>query len=186
MDENHPTTETIRAARAGDPGAWRRLVDTTGGEARAIARRMLHDATEADDMVQEIFLRLHRHFHRYDDTRPFRPWFRRLAVNHVLNRLRSRKKMASLDAFAEASGSPGPDPRASNPAEEFDAAERCRRVRAAIADLPEDYRVVVTLRYLGGSSVRDVAETLGIPEGTAKIRLHRARARLEEKLGDLL
>jgi RNA polymerase sigma-70 factor (ECF subfamily) len=186
MAKHDPTPGTIAAALEGDPSAWRTLVESTGGYLLGLARRMVRDPVEAEDVVQDIYMRIGRHLGRYDPSRPFTPWVRRLAVNHVLNHLRSRKRMASLDARAEATGAEPTDPRVPSPPEGASAAERRDAVRAAIAGLPEDYRAAVTLRYLGGRSVREVAELLDIPEGTAKIRLFRARALLKDVLEDWL
>jgi RNA polymerase sigma-70 factor (ECF subfamily) len=186
MADSDPTPATIAAALAGDPGAWRTLVESTGGYLLSLARRMVRDAAEAEDVVQDIYLRIQRHLGRYDPSRPFWPWLKRLAVNHVLNHLRSRRKAWSLDARRESTGEEPIDRRSASPPAEAAAAERRAAVRDAVAELPEDYRAVVTLRYLGGRSVREVADLLDIPEGTAKIRLYRARAKLEKHLEDLL
>ncbi len=176
------TPETIVAALEGDPGAWRALVEGTGGFLLGLARRMLRDSVEAEDVVQDIYLRVQRHLGKYDPTRPFAPWLRRLAVNHVLNHLRSRKRHTSLDARAEATGAEPVDGRTPSPPANAGATERRAAVRAAIGGLPEDYRAAVTLRYLGERSVKEVADLLDIPEGTAKIRLFRARALLKDRL----
>lgn len=176
------TPETIAAALEGDPGAWRTLVDGTGAYLLGLARRMLRDEAEAEDVVQDIYLRVQRHLGKYDPARPFAPWLRRLAVNHVLNHLRSRKRPLSLDARAEATGAEPEDGRTPSPSSCAGEAERREAVRAAIGGLPEDYRVAVTLRYLGERSVKEVADLLEIPEGTAKIRLFRARALLKDRL----
>jgi RNA polymerase sigma factor (sigma-70 family) len=182
MVDRDPTTETIAEALGGDPGAWRAIVESTGGFLLSLARRMVRDATEAEDVVQDIYLRLHRHLGKYDPSRPFTPWLRRLAVNHVLNHLRGRKRPLSLDARAEATGEQPVGSRDPSPERGAEDAERREAVRAAVSRLPRQYRAVVTLRYLGGRSVKEVAELLEIPEGTAKIRLFRARALLEEEL----
>jgi RNA polymerase sigma-70 factor, ECF subfamily len=186
MTESSPTTGTIADALDGDADAWRALVESTGGFLLGLARRMIRDSVEAEDVVQGIYMRIQRHLGRYDPSRPFKPWLRRLAVNHVLNHMRSRRKMVSLEARAQATGEEPVDSRIPAPPANALAGEKRDAVRAAIAGLPEDYRVIVTLRYLGERSVREVADLLDLPEGTAKIRLYRARALLKDVLEDWL
>ncbi|RMG15653.1 MAG: sigma-70 family RNA polymerase sigma factor [Planctomycetota bacterium] len=155
----------------------------------ALAYRLLYDAELARDVAQEVFLRLHQNLHRYDPERPFEPWFLRLATNYALNARQKAllRRTASLDAGREDDGPrrDPPDPGTVQATEAAAAREEREAVREAVRALPDKYAGVVALHYLEGLGVKDIAARLDLPAGTVKIRLHRARALLRERLARL-
>jgi RNA polymerase sigma-70 factor (ECF subfamily) len=145
--------------------------------------RMTGDAALAEDLSQEVFLHLYQALRKYDPSRPFAPWMRRVMTNCVLNRLRSRPPRA---VHLEGPGGfplPLPDPRSPDPAAAAAAAEDAALLGRHVAALPEGWRAVVALRYTEGLSVAEVAEALDLPVNTVKTRLFRARGALRESLG---
>ncbi len=156
--------EVLLRARSGDPEAFRAVAEAVQKLAYNIAWRMTYHAGDAEDAAQEILLRLHRNFPRYDPALPFLPWFRRLAINCAIN---CRTRRLPVAAF------PGTSPEPAAP----DA-----RLRQAIRERPADYRACVTLKYLEDLGVAEISEALGVPPGTVKTWLFRAREILLRKL----
>lgn len=172
-----PNPADLLAARQGDHEAFGRIVRAFQTRIYRLAWRMVWDEHEARDMAQEVFLRLFRAFDRYDPARPFGPWFHRLAVNVCLNKMKKFRAMRhpSIDANA------GADPACPTPdsGEQAQAGEMKTRLRRAIRQLPDTYRVAVSLRHLDGMSYEDMAEILDLPLGTVKNRLFRGREKLK-------
>ncbi len=134
-----------------------------------VVRRIVKDDDEAEDVVQEVFLRLYARGVRFDGRAAFTTWLHRVLVNSSLNSLRARARRARLES---------PLPLPSDP-EELAARRQAReRVEAALAGLSVQHRQVVTLRDLRGYDYADIARLLRIPEGTVKSALNRGRARL--------
>ena len=181
-----PDPELVRRACAGERAAFEGLVRHYQGAVYGLAYRVTYDAELARDIAQDVFLRLYQRLDRYDPSRPFHPWFMTLASNYTLNARAKAKlrKTVSLDAPIGDGEDSGPDPQAEQPtvSELAEEDETRGAVRAAIRALPETYAGVVALHYLEGLSVKEVAARLEIPEGTVKIRLFRARAKLKETL----
>ncbi len=180
------------AAAAGDRDAFARLVGLYQNVVAAICWRMTYDRHLAADITQDVFVHLWGRLDRYDAERPFRPWFLRLATNAAINAIKKRRNKArerSLDSLGRGPGADAddrrlelPDETAADPADDAAGAEVRAALRAAVRELSPTYAAVVALHYLEGKTVNEVSELLGIPSGTVKIRLFRARAILKEKL----
>ena len=172
--------EPIRRVLAGDRDAFGLLVARHGRRVHDLARRMLRDASEAEDAAQQAFLNAFRALDRFDPQRPFRHWLLRITTNLCRNRLAARR----LHPGARGTAPDEIDPtqlRVAPPAEADggdDAAQGGERVRAALEALPETYRLAAVLRYVHGLSVEDIAEVADAPLGTVKTHLFRARAAL--------
>jgi RNA polymerase sigma-70 factor (ECF subfamily) len=172
----------VRAARAGDAGAFRQLVEAYMRPIYALGRRLLSDHDDADDLAQETFVRAYQALGRYDERYGFHAWLRtiatRLALNEIAKRRRRRTEGGELfEAAAEtrAEAAPGPDA-------ELEAGEMRERLQAALASLPEEFRTALVLRTHEGLSYEEIAHTLGVPIGTVMSRIHRARCLLRERL----
>ena len=178
--------QVVRGARQGDPAAFERLMAHYQQRVFALAWRLTYDRELARDITQDVFLRLHERFDRYDPARPFGPWFMTLATRYALNqRAKARlRRTHSLDAPAPGQNAPAPrpDPEAAPAAEAAADTEARAQIRAAIGELPEKYAGVVVLHYFEGLGVKEIAARLDMPEGTVKIRLYCARNVLREKL----
>jgi RNA polymerase sigma-70 factor, ECF subfamily len=159
--------DTLLRARLGDREAFRAVVEAAQRLAYNIAWRITWNAGDAEDVTQEIFLRLYRNFAQYDPAQPFLPWFRRLSTNCALNWKEKRRPTVELPELASRDAAP-PD--------------RSDRLQKAIRELPPDYQACVTLKYLEDLGVAEIAETLQVPVGTVKTWLFRARDLLVQKL----
>jgi RNA polymerase sigma-70 factor (ECF subfamily) len=161
----------ILRARSGDPAAFRGLVDALAGLAFNIAWRMTRHRADAEDMSQEVFLRLHRHFATYDPRLPFLPWFRKLTSNACLNWCRTHRarRPSRLDETEPATTDAAPD-------------EPSAELQEAIRSLPDEQRLALSLFYFESLSVAEVAESMEVPTGTVKTWLFRAREALKSRL----
>lgn len=141
------------------------------------ALQMLGNPDDALDVVQEAFLRLHRHWRRRDASRPFLPWMYSIVRNLAIDLLRKRttRRECELEAAPEALAAATP---------EKDSARRqlSARLWNEIQRLPEPQREVLLLRDWHGLSYAEIAETTGVSVTTVNSRLHDARSRLRERL----
>ena len=164
VDEPEPAV--IRAAAAGDLGAFEQLVRVYQQHVWRFLRRLLGDAATAEDVTQETFLRVHRRLPTYRFRSSFTAWVFQIARNAGIDELRSRQRRTRLLSLAAR-----PDPPAAAP-------ETRAEIEAALASLPVDLREAVVLVEVLGLRYREVARVLGVPEGTVKSRVFNARSRL--------
>ncbi len=151
------------------------LYETHRRRALAIVRRILRDADEAEDVVQEVFARLHSQDVRFDGRAAYTTWLHRILVNSSINSLRARKRRGRLETEL---------PPVEDPEEKTLGSERHEQVMQALATLSEQHRQVVTLRDLRGFSYPEIARLLRIPEGTVKSALNRGRTRLARAMAE--
>jgi len=143
-----------------------------------IALRITGDADAANDCAQEAFIRAYRALHQYDPTLPFGPWLYRITTNASLNHVqRWHARETPVDELPERSAEIDEGPEATAVRR-----EEVAEVMAAMADLPAAYRAALTLRHMQQLSYQEVADALGIPLGTVKTHLHRARAALKVRI----
>lgn len=183
-----PTTQDIRRAQAGDPTAFAQLVELYKDVVYNLALRMTNDRVLAEDLCQEVFLHLYQQIGKFELGRRFKPWLYRVATNVAINRLKAQPpRHRSLDDSDQDADESGMEPAApaASPLDQVDKKEAATLVQRSVAELPLEYRTVVVLRYLKDLSYEEVAETLGMPLGTVKVRLFRARVMLKEKLESL-
>jgi RNA polymerase sigma-70 factor (ECF subfamily) len=182
MEQPGPDSDTLQRVADGDAAAFRSLVEHWQGRVFGFCWRMTADRALSEDLAQEVFLKVYQVFHRYDRTRPFAPWMRRVMVNEVLNRLRGeRRDLAPLDAAPEGASSFA-DVRAPDPVLGASREEEAAIVRRCVEALPPAWRAVVALRYQEELPVQDIAAILDLPVNTVKTRLFRAREALRADL----
>ncbi|NJM06274.1 sigma-70 family RNA polymerase sigma factor [Candidatus Gracilibacteria bacterium] len=168
----------IQRTLAGDQRAFAELVERYTGAVFNLAYRMLNNAQDAEDAVQEIFLRAYRRLDSYDTERKFVTWLLTIASNYCIDRLRRRRfDWLTLDdvAFWLPSTRTGPERNAL-------LNEQRAAVQQALQALPEQYRSITVLRYWQDLSYLEIAEVTGLSESAVKTRLHRARKMLETVL----
>lgn len=172
-------SETLREWKLGSVKAFEVIVRATMRRAYAIALGLLGNAEDARDVSQEAFIAAHRARKRFDDERPFFPWFYRILRNRCLNFIqkRSRRREISMDVLAERA-----DNRA-RPDRDMIRGERIEALWRALFTLSPDHREVIVLRTFQEFSYREIAESLGISEGTVMSRLFYARRALAKALG---
>lgn len=173
VDSSQLEAETLAAlAAAGDPEAFEQLVHRFQRRIYGFAYRYVRDSHEAQDLVQEVFLRLYRKLHSFDPRRPFEPWLWRVAANVCVNYLDKRvPRPALLDAEGRQAGITSPP-----------AVMEETRLGAALAALPPSYRLLLILHYQADMPLAEIAQSLGLSLVTVKSRLHRARNQLQQVL----
>jgi RNA polymerase sigma-70 factor (ECF subfamily) len=184
---NFVETRLAKLARNGDRHAFAELVELYKDKIFHLAYRMLNNKHEAEDAVQETFLRVYTNLHRYDEHQKFSTWIFRIGTNHCIDRLRKRKHAAySLDA--EMPDGEGNDyysmlaGQEHSPEKQIILSETQQQIRKAIDSLPEKYKAVVILRYLQDMSLQEISDVLDMPVTTVKTRVHRGREYLRKKL----
>ncbi|MDV2503922.1 MAG: sigma-70 family RNA polymerase sigma factor [bacterium] len=175
----------VEQCRAGDEEACEALVRQYQERVFALISRMTGDPDRVEDIAQEVFLKAFRSLKSFRGGSRFYTWLYRITVNTVLNTMRSqgRRQETSLDALEGFEVQADAD---MEPAEVTARLELARRVREAIDQLEEPYRVIVYLRELEDLSYEEIAEVVELPVGTVKSRLFRARQQLKGLLQDLL
>jgi len=139
------------------------------------------DPDMASDLLQEVFLRLHRFAERIDPSRPLQPWLYRMTVNLSYTWIKRKSRwMRYINEMAERIIT---ERRPASPHILAERDESWRWVRQAILALPVQQRMVVVLYYINDLSLKEIAEILEIPVGTVKSRLHYARRVLKKQLG---
>ena len=170
--------EAVARCLEGDTEAFATLVERYGGRVYNIALRITNDADAANDCAQEAFIRAYRALHQYDPKLPFGPWLYRITTNASLNYVqRWHAHETPVEEFPDP-----PEPDTAGPESSALRREELDEVLAALADLPVHYRAALTLRHMQQLSYQEVADALGIPLGTVKTHLHRARAALKTRL----
>jgi RNA polymerase sigma-70 factor (ECF subfamily) len=173
-------------ALKGDQRAFAEIVDMYQERLYHMAYRMLYNRQEAEDVVQDTFLRVYRNLERYDDSMKFSTWIYRIATNLCIDRLRKRKPVYSLDA--ESADHEGLDGYAMIPSDdrtpesELLLSDTQRIIHQAIETLPAKYKTVMVLRYLQDMSLQEIGDVLDMPVTTVKTRVHRGREFLRKKL----
>ncbi len=172
--------ELVALAKAGDRGAFDELVKATYAQTYTLALRLTHDEEDARDVVQEAYLRAYKGLKKFREDAQFTTWLYRITANCAAthlgkgNRHRHEDLDDQIQLFDER---PEADPEAST-----DASLLRDRVSTALKHLPPRLRAVVVLRDVYDLPHDEIARELGITEAAAKVRLHRARKQLRERL----
>jgi RNA polymerase sigma factor (sigma-70 family) len=183
VQDRRTDTALVAASLAGDQAAFGELADRHASRLSALAARLLGDAVEAEDLTQETLLQAYLGLDRLREPERFASWIYGIALNLAKMRLRSRRNGAlpALDATRLAA-LVAAEP---SPAEVVEARELWSLVESALDVLPAEQRRAVLLHYADGLSCEEIAALLGEPAGTVRVRLHRARARLRDRLSSL-
>ena len=175
--------EIVERVKAGETALYEILMRRYNQRLYRIARAILRDDGEAEDVMQEAYVRAYQHLDQFAGRAPFSAWLTRIAVNEALGRRRSRNRNWQLEEIGEdeevsmkmAESLPDPEQGAS-------IAELGHLLEEAVLDLPEQYRTVVMLRDIEEMSTEETAAVLGLSEQNVKVRLHRGRARVRNWL----
>lgn len=176
--------ELLAQARTGDAVAFGKLVRLHQRRVYACCLHMLGDVGEAEDAVQETFLRAHRAIARFDGRSELSTWLYRIAMNVSLNTLRRRRRTQAQDLADPRVPEPVADPTQGgvDPHVNSEATETYKRLARALDGLSPSLRATVVMVLIEGVSQKDAAQALGCPEGTIAWRIHEARARLRVAL----
>ena len=180
---------SLEALKAGDREAFAQMVDQTSGHIYHVALQILGDEQDAEDVLQETYLKALRSLPTFEGRSSLMTWLYRIAVNEALMAVRRRKPQAlSVEE-------PDPDLGGESESQEMEIVDFCclpegellstearRALDQAVQHLPANLRVVFVMRDMEGLSIQDTAEALGLSENNVKTRLLRARLRLRQEL----
>lgn len=179
----------LRRLRARDEGAFKELIDSQRDRVFNITFRMLGNRADAEDVAQEVFITVFKTIETFREEAKFSTWLYRVTVNHCKNRIkyRARRHDHSRDELTEATATDGVNgaiagPGPSAPDRALEGAQMEKLLQEAIGHLDDEHRVVVVLRDIEDLSIEEICEITGLPDGTVKSRLHRARLALRKKL----
>lgn len=167
----------VAAALNGRPESFGTLVERYDRAVYNLALRTLRDREEARDVTQEAFFKAYRSLRTFKPGAKFSTWIFAIAYHACCDRLAKRKRYSNEELPERADPSAGPETQAI-------AGEDARRLRAAIDALPEKYRSVITLYHLQGKQYDEIAQVLGMPMGTVKTHLFRAKEQLRRLLSE--
>lgn len=181
--------DLIRRIREGDVSAFEQLFNSHQKRVYNLIYRMVGNEQDAADLTQEAFVRIFSARHRLNSEGAFLAWMRTIATNLCRDHFRKCKRTIKADSLDEPIAFDGDEIQkevedwSTNPERTFEKKELQAGVQEALNTLSEEHRAVVVLHHIEGMDVRDIARELGIPEGTVKSRLARARDELKRKLG---
>jgi len=178
LNDDDPDAELLARVGRGEPGAVREMVERKLGRLLALAERMLGRRAEAEEVAQEVFVRLWKQAPHWQPGRArFDTWLHRVALNLCYDRLRRRREEATDDDSQELAADP-----AEAPDELLQADQRARRVARALGDLPQRQREALVLQYYQELSNSEAAELMGIGIEALESLLVRARRSLRARL----
>ncbi|MCK4236001.1 MAG: sigma-70 family RNA polymerase sigma factor [Candidatus Krumholzibacteria bacterium] len=175
----------IERCLRGDEKGFEELLNKYKSRVFSICQRMVRNSADAEDLAQEVFVRTFSVLDRYDSSYPFSRWLYRITSNLCIDFLRSNRKggIISLDQSIESGDGEMPRQFPSGvikPDREAEIKEMMAALEEAIGRLPEYYRIIVILRHQGQLSYEEISDDLGIPLGTVKARIHRARKMIKD------
>lgn len=183
MEEN----EVVKLAQQGDKEAFSVLVRNYQNKVFGLAINIVRNHETADDLAQEIFIKAYQALPRFRFQSEFSTWLYQIAINHIRDHLRKHKKEKNdlrLDEIPEISGEEkeASEQMANRQEEEY----RKRLLREKLEEMPEKYRLILSLRDIQGLSYEEISKMLKLSAGTVDSRLHRARRLLRKKLAQVL
>ena len=174
----HPDAELVARCLNGDDAAWRELVERYSAKVYRIAWHRTYDRAEAEELTQDCFLKVWENLDRYEPTEAsLLAWIATLSRNLSIDHFRKRRREKGFQFVSDdalVSLLPGSD----DPSADAVRRERLRMLLDALAQLPDELAEVVQMRDLDGLDYREIADLLGLPDGTVKSRLNRARVEL--------
>jgi RNA polymerase sigma-70 factor (ECF subfamily) len=165
----------VERCRAGDEGAFQELVETYKNLVFALIARTVQDRARAEDLAQDVFLRIHRGLPYFRGEAQLSTWIYRIVSNVCVQEQLRPRAAVSLDDERTRARPTAADRR-------FDDLELRDRLEKAIARLPPNYRLLIAGHYLDGVQYEDLAEALQLPLGTIKTQIYRAKQQLRRLL----
>lgn len=176
--------ELVSRVLAGENAEFETLMRRNNRRVYRVARAVLHDDAEAEDVAQEAYVRAYQHLDQFQGRSSFATWLISIAFHEALARVRKSARHQEIDAMDESSRDSLPElsVRNSSPEQDASTSEIASLLEDSIDTLPDKYRQVFMLRDVEEMSTADTAACLGISEENVKIRLYRARALMRKKL----
>ena len=182
MHLNTSDADLLPGCRGGDEAAWRALVERYTRKVFGLAYRFTGRAEEAEDLTQEVFVKVYQTLHRYRETDgPFGAWLMAVARNHAIDhyrRGRQERQRRSEDPLVLETAASGEE----HPVAGIERADRAKLVHTGLRALPPDLRAPLVMCDLQGLSYDEIAAALEVPLGTVKSRINRARLELAKRL----
>ena len=175
--------EVVARVLSGETALFEILMRRYNQRLYRVSRVILRDDAEAEDVMQDAYVRAYEHLHQFAGKAAFSTWLTRIAIHEALARKRRRGRQEELDALPMNGESMSiMKSSAPNPEDSTATSQARELLEQAIERLPENYRTVVVLREVEEMSVADTATSLGVTEAVVKTRLHRAHAMLRKEL----
>lgn len=171
----------VERCRKGEDEAWRELVDTFGQKIFSVAYHFTLKREDAEELAQEIFLKIFENLHRYDGSFPLVAWIVSLSRNLCIDRYRRQKREKSFRFVSDDAVAPMLTSQ-DDPAADALKKERTKILFSALAEIPEDLAEILVLRDLDGLAYEEIGQALALPDGTVKSRLFRARTEVAKKI----
>lgn len=171
----------VERCRKGEDEAWREFVDGFGQKVYSVAYHFTLKREDAEELVQEIFLKIFENFHRYEGSFPLVAWVLSLARNLCIDRYRRLKREKTFRFVSDEAVAPMLK-SSDDPAEETLRRERTKLLFSVLAEIPEDLAEILVLRDLDGLAYEEIGQALELPDGTVKSRLFRARSEVARRI----
>lgn len=184
IDSDLTDEAIVERVRAGEHELYEILIRRHNQRLYRVARSILRDDAEAEDVMQDAYVRAYSHLHQFEGRASFTTWLTKIAVYEALARARRNGRFLTCDDTSmderTITGDPAALPR--TPEDELSQQELRHLLTEAIDSLPATHRLVFVMRQVEGISTEDVAESLGISPENVKVRLHRAKAALRKDI----
>ncbi len=177
--------ELLKKCRAGDARFYEPLVRAYEPQGLRLALGMMGNMEDAQDALQEAFVKAFQSLGRFDTRRPFGPWFFQILRNQCRDLLRSRKSRFRVEVVDDGIGELKPDTTPGSTRRERERGEARRILWKGLERIPDEHREVLVLKELQGLRYQEIAAVLDIPEGTVASRLYHARRALKEALDEM-
>ncbi len=174
--------EVVARVLQGDTALFEIIMRRYNQRLYRVARAILRDDAEAEDVMQDAYVRAFQHLHQFEGRAKFSTWLTRIAVHEALARTRRRNRFEDLGTAVNANGESIMTSTAPSPEQQASRGELNALLEQAVLTLPDHYREVLVLRDIEEMNTADVATALDISEENVKVRLHRARALLRREL----
>jgi len=176
--------EVVERVLAGDTSQFEILMRRYNQRLFRVARSILADDAEAEDVMQDAYVRAYRELAGFRGEARFATWLTRIAVHEALARVRKGRRLVPLSPSLDGGGPPEPRTSAHSPEREAENRELQAVLQEAVEALPDSLRTVFCLREIEGLTSEQIADAVGISVENVRVRLHRAKAALRQKLDD--
>jgi RNA polymerase sigma-70 factor (ECF subfamily) len=188
-----PDLELVQRTQRGDQAAFRKLFDKYHRRVFAVSLAVVKNPQDASDIVQEAFVRVHRHLGSFQGASSFYTWLYRITMNLSIDHHRRKKNAVAVDyddgvrrepEDAESASEILPSYVHNDPGKSHSRKELAQRMQAALATLPPYHQQVIVLREVDGLSYEEIAKIMKVPKGTIMSRLFHARRKMQSALAD--
>jgi RNA polymerase sigma-70 factor (ECF subfamily) len=187
FSKGHADQELVDRVRAGDQEAFRELFELYNRRAYAVALGVVKNQQDALDIVQDAFIKVHKHIGSFQGTSSFYTWLYRIVMNLAIDHTRKARHTTDFDDRVGLRDSAANQPllpriQDANPGKTVVRKELSRQIQQALEELPEYHRAVIVLREIEGLSYEEMSRVLDVPKGTIMSRLFHARKKMQESL----